>query len=478
MRKEAETLLQRSPELWPTDEHGWLVKPNGKAYKPHTGQAQFHRDRAILRLLVGGRGSGKTTAGVQEAQKKIRAGEPGLILAPDEKHFKRSTWVQLNEWIPIDPDLTGLPTSPLVEHWSKGDKMIRFKTGSVVWYGGIKEPDSWRGPNVNWIWYDEPGRHPSKQSFLIPIGCLRVGHNPQMWLTTTPRGVLHWLYTVFVLQQIGEEVMEALKEIGLSADSGHLLSWRRVTTRENRENLSAAYYAMLLATYQGLWRKQEMEGEFVSFEGLVYDNYDPEVHIVPARTIEPWWAKYRVVDFGYKNPFVCQWWAVLPDGDLLRYREIYMTKRTVAQHSAQINQLSAAENIEATVCDWDAEDRATLEENGIATVPANKAIGPGIQAVYRRLALDERGRPTLYLMRDALVERDPMLVAEELPTCTEEEFPRYSWPTDREGRPRKEIPVDLFNHGMDDVRYLVAHVDGLEETGSSIGASPVAGYRG
>jgi hypothetical protein len=81
-------------------------------------------------------------------------------------------------------------------------------------------------------------------------------------------------------------------------------------------------------------------------------------------------------------------------------------------------------------------------------------------------------------MRDALVQRDPLLVAQELPTCTEEEFPRYAWPVDREGKPRKETPIDLHNHGMDGVRYLVATVEGVGDVSAALGINPTAGHRG
>lgn len=465
---------------WPSDESGFIVRTDGKQYTPTTGQGIFHNDPAAIRLLVGGRGSGKTAAGTQEAQKKIAAGEPGLIIAPNMEHFKISTWPQFNEWIPVDPAITGLPQSPLVEHWSKGDRMIRFKTGSVVWYGGIKDPDSWRGPNVNWVWYDEPGRHPYRTSFLVPIGAMRVGTDIKMWLTTTPRGVMHWLYTYFVKKDLGDEVMRALEEAGFDPDPSVLLSWVRSSTYENRENLNPLYFAMLLATYKGKWRDQELEGKFISFEGLVYDVFDPGVHIIDRRDfhMESWWPVWRVIDFGYKNPFVCQWWTRNPDGDYFRFKELYMTERTVNAHSEQINAESQNMNIIDTICDWDAEDRATLEEHGIDTIPARKGIQIGIQLVYRMLSFDESKTPDVYFVRDSLIERDSMLAAREEPVCTEDEFPRYSWPQDREGKVRKENPIDLFNHGMDCLLYFLLTVEGVDEFGLEMGGNPLAGYRG
>lgn len=465
---------------WPSDESGWLVRTDGKLYIPSRGQREFHKNPAAIRLLVGGRGAGKTAAGVQEACKKIRAGEPGLILAPDAQHFKKSTWVQINEWIPIDESITGIPQSPLVEHWSKGDKMIRFTTGSVVWYGGIKEPDSWRGPNVNWIWYDEPGRHPSRNSFLIPIGSIRVGDDVKMWLTTTPRGVMHWLYSFFVEKTLDDEVLDAMEEAGFSRDPELLLSLNRTSTFDNRKNLNPIYYAMLLATYHGKWREQELEGKFVSFEGLVYDIWDPEVHMVDRSSvkIESWWPKWRVIDFGYRSPFVCQWWTRSPEGRYYRYREIYYTGRTVTTHADQIKYYSEGEMIIATICDHDAEDRATLEENGIDTIPANKSISPGLQAVYRSLKFDESKEPDIFFLRDSLVEVDTRLSGKGLPTCTEEEFQFYAWPKDKDGKPRKEVPIDLNNHGMDTTRYFVMEVEGEIGDGLEISNGLLNNYRG
>jgi phage terminase large subunit len=306
-----------------------------------------------------------------------------------------------------------------------------------------------------------------------------VGHDIKMWLTTTPRGVLHWLYGIFVKKELPEEVIEALVQGGYAADPSVLLAWHRASTWDNRSHLNPLYFAMLLATYQGRWREQEMEGKFVSFEGLVYDNFDPEFHIVERPRMEQWWPRWRVIDFGYKNPFVCQWWTRDPDGRYFMYREIYRTQRLVSEHAAQIKYYSDGETFnDPAICDWDAEDRATLEDAGIPTQPAVKDISLGIQTVHRMLAFDDNKRSDLYFVRDALVERDPLLEANEQPLSTIDEFQRYAWPEDKEGKVRKEQPLDLFNHGMDDTRYFAMHVEGGGSTGIEIGPNPLAGYRG
>jgi hypothetical protein len=163
------------------------------------------------------------------------------------------------------------------------------------------------------------------------------------------------------------------------------------------------------------------------------------------------------------NPFCCQWWAIDRDGRMYLYREIYHTGRTVAAHAKKILELSAGEKIESTDADHDAEDRATLHALHIHTQPAIKPIRPGIQAVEERLAIAGDGRPRLMIFRDALVERDQALEEAKLPCCTAEEFDGYVWPKGGDGRPLKEVPVDLNNHGMDTTRYAVARANKVKQ---------------
>jgi len=97
-------------------------------------------------------------------------------------------------------------------------------------------------------------------------------------------------------------------------------------------------------------------------------------HLTDRFDIPASWRGFRCIDFGYRNPFVCGWWAVDEDGRLYLYREIYMSQRTVRVHADRIKRLSTGERIAATVADHDASDRATLSENGIQTVAARKNV--------------------------------------------------------------------------------------------------------
>jgi len=214
-----------------------------------------------------------------------------------------------------------------------------------------------------------------------------------------------------------------------------------------------------LASLTGLRRVRLFEGRAMQAEGAVYDGYSEALHHIDRFDIPADWRRIRTVDFGYTNPFVCQWWAIDHDGRMFMYREIYHTQGLVEDYARDIVRLSEGESIEATVCDHDAEDRATLERHGVPTVPAKKDISPGLQAVASRLSKAGDNRARLFVLRDSLVEEDKALARDYKPTCTAHEFPAYVWPQAKDGKPIKEVPVDVDNHGMDAMRYGVMCVE-------------------
>lgn len=223
-------------------------------------------------------------------------------------------------------------------------------------------------------------------------------------------------------------------------------------------------YISKLDKLTGVRFERLRKGKWVAAEGMVYSGWDDKLNVVDHFTPPAEWRRIRVVDFGYTNPFTCHWYAIDPDGRMFLYREIYMTRRLVEDHAADIKRLSDSEHFEATICDHDAEDRATLERHlGAPTLAAYKAVSPGIQAVEARIRPAGDGRPRLCFMRDTLVETDPDLREAKKPASTLEELPGYVYPTVR-GKTQKEAPVKENDHGMDTVRYAVAYVDQLGPT--------------
>ena len=234
-----------------------------------------------------------------------------------------------------------------------------------------------------------------------------------------------------------------------------------------KEGLS---YMGKLDALTGVRYQRLRKGIWCAAEGLVYEEWDPAVHLHKKILCPPIsWTRYITVDFGYTNPMVVQFWAEDEDGRLYLYKELYKTKITVDEMAPLIKQamnLKREPRPRAIICDHDAEGRAVLErELGMHTVQAKKSVEDGIQAVKKRMKISEvDGRPRIYLCEDAIIERDKELADKKKPTSTLEEVVGYIWDrgtalAQNNGKPPKEVPVKEDDHGMDAMRYMVAQRD-------------------
>jgi hypothetical protein len=303
-----------------------------------------------------------------------------------------------------------------------------------------------RGATIALAYVDEATLVP-QPFWMMLLSRLRVP-GALLFATTNPDGPQHWLRQDFILRA---------PEVGMRY-------WH--FTLDDNPSLEPAYVQRLKVQYTGLWYRRYVDGAWVVAEGAIYEEWEESTHLVDRFDIPAEWTRWWSVDFGYTNPFVCQWWAQDPDGRLYLYREIYRTKRTVDAHARQIlaqvrdpdgNWLEPRPR--AIVCDHDAEGRAVLErELGMSTVPARKAVTEGIQAVQARLRRAGDGRPRLFVLRGSLVDRDHALADAKKPTCTVEEVPAYVWDTGA-GKAIKETPLKIDDHGCDALRYVTAEVD-------------------
>lgn len=388
-----------------------------------------------------------------------------------------------------------LTSSGLVT-WREKVCPVSLEKRTVTYYGGSSEEPAqyrfWNGSKVMLGGMDHSGKVMSTEYDLIYVQeaieldedhweslstRLRNGRLQHMQLIadTNPSAPQHWLKD---RANKGTTVMIESRH----ADNPAYVDDAGEPTPEGR------VYLGRLDKLTGVRRLRLRDGVWAAAEGVVYDGWDDARNLVDHFDPPAEWRRWWVIDFGYTNPFVCQWWAEDPDGRYWLYREIYRTQRLVEDHAADIlaqvarvtdkgaeRGLTLAQAVaaggpmvewlepkpEAIIVDHDAEDRATLRRHlgGMATRAARKEKGPGIEAVAARIRPAGDGKPRLLIMRDTLVERDDLLVDAKLPTCTYEELAGYVWAPPTGGRAPKEEPVKKDDHGVDGMRYLVATND-------------------
>lgn len=335
-----------------------------------------------------------------------------------------------------------------------------YSNGSSIALGGMDKPDKIMSTEYDWIYVIEASEVSieaiEKLSSRLRNGRLNNWH--QLALDCNPQQPTH--------------------PIKIECDQGRMLMLHsrhednpRYFDRTGQLTAAGTEYMAVLDALTGVRYLRLRKGIWAAAEGVIYDEFNPAVHLVPRFQVPADWRRIWSVDFGYVHPFVWQDWAVSSDGQMVLVREIFRTKRLVEDHARDIKQLTKGEKPPyALVCDHDAEDRATLERHlGRPTRPANKTVSEGIQAMAARFRLDGRGRPRIMFMRDAVVhgqttpedpnrapvwKHDPELVTMKRPACTADELPGYVW-NDK----KAEQPVKEMDDGCDTTRYAVAQVD-------------------
>ena len=330
-----------------------------------------------------------------------------------------------------------------------------LRNGSKIVIGGMDKPSKIMSSAYDTAVMDE-GTEFFVQDFEAVISRMRAGNMPysQIIMMCNPDAEHHWIY-----QRQASGGMTML-------ESRHEDNPAYFTVDGQMTPAGAAYLAKL-DRLTGVRYQRLRRGLWVAAEGLIFDEWDPAVHLVDALPDgSDTWVRWWSVDFGYTNPFVLQCWAEDPDGRLWLYREIVHTGRLVEDHARQILSIVRPEGewIEprprGIICDHDAEDRATLERHlGMRTLPAIKDVRPGIQAFQARLRKAGDGRPRVYVVRGCVVERDPAMVDGAKPIGLAEEITGYVWAKAPDGKPAKEEPEKRDDHSCDPARYIGAQAD-------------------
>lgn len=149
--------------------------------------------------------------------------------------------------------------------WSSTNRTLKWKNGCIAESYSSEEPERLRGPQQHKAWADELAAWRYQYAWEMLMFGLRLGDNPQVVVTTTPKPV--------------PILMDILK-----LDS----TWTTVgTTYENRANLAKAFFEEVIKKYEGsrlgqqelmaaimekvegaLWNEENLDNNRIKFEGI------------------------------------------------------------------------------------------------------------------------------------------------------------------------------------------------------------------
>lgn len=411
------------------------------------------RDREIT--LSGPAGTGKSRACLEKMN--IAAlkypGMRALIVRQVRDTLASTALKTLDEFVITEQLAAGAVTY----HGASGREPARYRysNGSELWIAGLDKPSKIMSTEFDMIYVQEATEVNADAWQKLTTRLRRfVMPYRQIISDCNPDAPTHWIK------------MRANEGAITMIESRHRDN-PLLYTDEGQLTPQGTEYMATLNQLTGVNLLRLRDGLWVAAEGVIWGSFDPALHLIARFDIPPDWPRIWTVDFGYVHPFVWQAWAIAPDGELYRYREIHMTRRIVEDHAKQIIGLVrpgaqwhdkrqtwiGGEWIEPKpqhiICDHDSEDRETLKRYlGMSTTPANKTVKQGLEAVEKRWRNNR-----LYLLKDSLVEVDQAAKDARLPLCTEQEIGGYVWDANKEG------PIKENDDGCDNVRYGVAHFD-------------------
>jgi len=253
--------------------------------KIYPKQQLFYELDCGIQGFVGGRGIGKTKIGCIKMIYLARNKQPWMVISPDANVIEDTTWPcfeetaqELGVWI------RGV-RSPVHRAWIK-----TFDGGETnILFRGAEKPEKLRGPSKAGVWFDEASIM-AREAYLYAIPCLRcmTPQGPKMGpclMTFTPKGRTHWTFDVFFEPVDAAEASifgEGQKKVpGLYAPGDYVEisgSWYKV--REKSSLITAAttespflppeYFDTLRSQYSTILASQELGGEFVDIQGLMF----------------------------------------------------------------------------------------------------------------------------------------------------------------------------------------------------------------
>lgn len=184
--------------------------------------------------VIAGRGYGKTEAGSQWVNERVKGGARSIaLIAETQKDLEE---VMVERLLKISPK----DNRPSVRY--KPVRLIWPSGATALGYNGT-EPDQLRGPEFDTAWVDEFAKYKKAREVWDMLQfTMRSGADPRVLITTTPRPI--------------DVLREILKDPTTVVTRG--------STFENTENLPAKFLKRLRARYEGTrLGRQELNAEIL-----------------------------------------------------------------------------------------------------------------------------------------------------------------------------------------------------------------------
>ena len=209
--------------------------------------------------------------------------------------------------------------------------------------------------------------------------------------------------------------------------------------------------------------ESEMLCKRPSLENVVFDEFDPAIHIQPI-DYDANLPLYRALDFGFVNPFVCLWIQVDSEGIVRVIDEYVRSRATIDVHAEHIKGRTPGGEgrVAATFCD--PSGAGVNDVTGTSVVRELRSLGAVV--CYRHSGIAEG----IELIRRAIRAGDGKSRLIISPKCERltEALRCYHYPEKTGGSSVAELPLKdgLYDHPIDALRYFFVNYKHPNKTAS------------
>lgn len=412
--------------------------------KVHLKQLEFHKNQKKNRWVFGGNRSGKTECGAVEVLYMARGIHPYRQNRKDTFGWVVSLSCQVQRDVAQAKILHYLNPSWIADVTMLQGKKDSLKMGVIDQlsiknvFGGISTigfkscdqgREKFQGSSLDYVWFDEEPPQDVYEECRMRV----LDKEGDIFGTMTPLKGLTFIHDeIFLNKGNSPEVWYEFMEW---ADNPYL-------SEKEIQALSASLSSDSLQTRR--------YGRFKSSSGLVYPEFDENVHVIEPFDIPFEWQDTISIDPGLNNPLSAHWYAVDYDGNIYVVAEHFEGGRDIDYHADCIKKICQklgwkrdfSGRISALIDS--AANQKTLAysksvtelfyEKGINANPrVNKDMFSGIQRVKQYLKVVD-GKPKIFIFASCV-----NLIRE---------LKSYRWQDN-------DLPVKKDDHALDELRYYL-----------------------
>ena len=354
-------------------------------YQPNPKQKTFHSSPCLTRAIFGGNRSGKTTAGCVEFLMHMTQQYPewypecnrftkpikGRIIATDfGKGVGEVIIPTMDQW--IDTTVGGSFIAQRIRNPIGIPVKWIFTNGSsfdiVTHEQSTEQFEGWSG---DLAWFDEP---PPRDKYIATRRGL-VDNNGKTMLTLTPLKQ-PWIYD----------------DIYTNDDPNYFTVTMDITDNPTLTKEAISAFSESLSEEE---KEARLHGKFRHLSGLVFKEFDPEIHIWHNPKAAKHWTTYFAIDPHPRTPTACLWLSVDEQDQLYVVDELWLPEMTAGEianaiKSQEVNHPSRFKYIDPAM-DKDNElaggfnIRRELMKYGVACSRANNDFDYGVGKIREAL---------------------------------------------------------------------------------------------